>query len=304
MQNRKRRSLGNPVGVKAYEGYLFLSPLLIVYLIFTFSMLVVSFGLSFTNFRLSRPDIAFIGLKNYQTLFSDDVFWSALKHTLYYVLLSTPILIVTPFLLAWMMNSSFLRGKAFFRATFFYPQVIAVSIITVIASYLFQPYVGLINGLLKYLGLLSSNSEIMWLDSADVVWYTIIIISVWRSTGYNMIIYLAGMQDISDSYYEAADIEGANALQKLFHITIPCLSNIHVLVIFLQLINEFKIFSQVYLLTSGGPSGATRTYIQYFYEVAFNKWQLGRGSAAAVILFIIILAVTQAQQYIARKVMD
>lgn len=119
--------------------------------------------------------------------------------------------------------------------------------------------------------------------------------TVWRSAGYNMIIYLAGMQDISDAYYEAADLEGANAFEKTIHITIPCLANIHVLVLFLQLIASFKVFSQIYLLTGGGPSGATRTYIQYFYETAFNKWQLGRGSAAAIVLFLIILVVTQLQ---------
>lgn len=298
---RKRRSLGNPVGIKDHEGYFFLLPLLIVYMIFTFSMLVVSFGLSFTNYKLNRADIDFVGLRNYIVMFGDEAYWSGLKHTLYYVALSAPLLIVLPFLLASLINVSFLRGKPFFRATFFYPQVIAVSIVTVIASYMFQPYTGLVNGLLKYLGLLSEKSEIMWLSGANVVWYTIVIISLWRSSGYNMILYLAGMQDISESYYEAADIEGASGFRKLIHITIPCLSNVHVLVIFLQLISSFKIFSQIYLLTEGGPSGATRTYIQYLYETAFNKWQLGRGSAAAVILFLIIMAVTQLQQYIARK---
>lgn len=300
---KARRKLGNPVGVKNYEGLLFLLPMLIPYLIFTFSMLLTSLGLSFTNFRMNKP-LSFVGLTNYEVLFTDKKFWDALANTLKYVVYTVPCLLVVPFLLALMLNAKNLRASAFFRATFFYPQVIAVSIITVLASYMFQPYTGLINGLLQTFGILGLEEEILWLADRNVVWITIVIMAVWRSAGYNMIIYLAGMQDISDAYYEAADLEGANGFQKMWYITLPCLSSIHVLIMFLQLVSSFKVFSQIYLLTEGGPSGATRTYIQYLYETAFNKWQLGRGSAAAIVLFLIILVVTRIQVKATEKYSD
>ena len=291
------------MGVKDYEGYLFLIPLLIPYLIFTFSMLATSFGLSFTNFKLNKP-LEFVGLQNYQVLFGDKKFFSSLLNTLKYVAFTVPCMLMIPFLLALMLNSNNLRARGFFRVTFFYPQVIAVSIITVLASYIFQPYTGLVNGLLQTFRLLSPEVEILWLADKNLVWVTIVIMAVWRSAGYNMIIYLAGMQDIPDSYYEAADLDGASGLQKTWYITLPCLKSIHVLTLFLQLIASFKVFSQIYLLTEGGPSGATRTYIQYLYETAFNKWQLGRGSAAAIVLFLIILLVTRVQLKISDRFSD
>lgn len=297
------KKLGNPVGVKNYEGYLFLLPMLIPYLIFTFSMLISSFWMSFTNYKLNKPT-SFVGLQNYQLLLNDAKFWSALWTTLKYVVLVTPMLLVIPFLLAMLMNADRLRARSFFRATFFYPQVIAVSIVTVMATYIFQPYTGLVNALLQQLHLLAPNVEILWLADRTMVWVTIVIMAVWRQAGYNMIIYLAGMQDISDSYYEAASLEGASAFQKMRYITIPCLASTHVLILFLQLIASFKVYASIYLLTGGGPGGSTRTYIQYLYETAFNKWQLGRGSASAIVLFLIILVVTQIQMKITSKYAD
>ena len=300
---RRKRKLGNAVGVKSYEGYLFLIPFLVPYLLFTFSMLIASFALSFTNFKL-MGNTTFVGFDNYMTLFQDTRFWESLWNTLFYVVIATPTMVVIPLFLAILLDNGNLRLKAFFRGTFFYPQVIAVSIVATMSIYIFQPYTGLVNGLLHSLYLLADTYEIMWISDRGIVWITILLITVWRSSGYNMILYLAGMQDIPDDYYEAASLEGANIFQKIRYITIPCLSGVHVVVIFLQLISSFKVFSQIYLLTEGGPAGATRTYIQYLYEVAFTKWQIGRGSAAAFVLFIIILAVTMLQMRVSNKFSD
>ncbi len=272
-------------------GYLILAPFLLFYLLFNFYPLIQGFIISFYQWNITGNKV-FIGLDNYLELFKDDIFWQALGHILMYVGASTPIFVVGAFILAIIVNYKFIIGRTFLRATFFLPNVLAVSITAVIWLNIMQPYTGLMNAVLHAVGI---SQEIFWISDVNMVWPSIILITFWWNTGYYMILYIAGLQDIPQEQYEAAEIDGANWLQTIFHIVIPSLKNIHVLVIFLQVVSSFKLFGQVFLITEGGPGGASRSYIQYIYEEGFQKFFIGKASAASFILLVIIIAVSSVQ---------
>ena len=286
--------------LKTFEGLLWLVPFLIPYLIFTLAMLTSSFVLSFSDYKIIG-DKTFIGIENYKTLMGDIVFWQALGNTFKFVLLSTPVLILFPLFLGIFIDNKVLFSKSFFRVSFFAPFVLPVSVVAYTFLYMFQPYTGLINNLLKSLHLLGGSNELFWLMDTKLVWITIIFETLWWSGGFNLIIYIAGLQDIPPQYYESAEIDGANTFHKIFFITLPLLGRVHVVILFLQLVSSFKVFGQVYLLTGGDPGGGTRTYIQYLYESGFRTFQIGKASAAAFILFGIILVISFIQFSVTSK---
>lgn len=282
------------------EGFLYLLPFLIPYILFTFVMLIEGFGLSFCDYKIFGG-ATFVGLKNYRLMFQDPVFWTSLKNTSLYVLLSTPLFVFAGFFMALLLESHFLRHKTLFRASYVMPMVFPVSVIATIGLYMAQPYVGLINNLLKFFHLLGNDQEIFWLGDARLVWVTITLLTLWWGNGFNIILYLAGMQEIPESYYESAQLDGANYFQQTRHITWPLLGRIHLTVLFLQLIASFKIYGQAYIMTSGGPGGASRTYVQYLWETGFRTFSIGRASSASVILFVIIFLVSGLQYFISSK---
>lgn len=277
--------------LEKFEGLFWLMPFIIPYIVFTLAMLVTSFALSFTDYKIMGAK-QFIGLNNYTTLFTDRIYWESLGNTVFYVLASTPILILVPLAIGIFIEHKLLVSRSFFRITFFAPFVLPVSVVAYTFLYMFQPYTGLINNLVRTIGMLGAKEEIFWIMEANLAWITIIIETLWWTGGFNMILYIAGMQEIPEHYYESADLDGCNFMDKVRYITIPLLSRVHVTVIFLQLVASFKVFGQVFLLTGGGPGGATRTYIQYLYEVSFRSFKIGRGSAAAFVLFLLILIIS------------
>ena len=285
---------------KKYEGFLYIVPFLCIYMVFVFGMLVLTGILSFMDYRL-LGEASFTGIKNYIRLFSDKIFWESLKNTTVFVLVSTPVLIGVPFFLALIIEHPRLPVRGFFRTTFFAPQVMAVSMVAYIFLYMFQPYTGLVNILLKSMHLLREQSEIYWLKNAVLVWIVIVLETLWWTGGFNMILYIAGMQDIPDDLYECASLDGVSYWQRVRYITFPMLARTHITILFLQLIASFKVFGQVFLLTGGEPAGATRTYIQYLYEQGFRVFEIGRASAASVILMVIILVVSVVQFSITSK---
>ena len=282
-KNKKRYTLKNTVA-----GYLCISGFLILYLLFMVYPLLDGFFTSFTSWNIMGPK-EFVGLQNYIDLFKTPMFWSSLWHTIIFVLLSVPALLVAGFLLASLVDHKNLKGNAFFRITFFSPSVLSVAIISYLWVCVLQPYNGLLNGLLNTVGV---QNEIFWLRDRGLVWVSLVIITIWWTVGFNMVLYLAAMQDVPDEIYESAELDGANGFQKMRYITIPYLKNTHVLLLFLQTVASFKVFGQVFLTTQGGPSGATRTYIQYIYETAFQRFYIGSGTAASIILFLIILLIS------------
>lgn len=283
-----------------WEGLLYLLPFFIPYAIFTLVMLVEAFGLSFMDYKIFGGS-SFIGWKNYSVIFNDPVFWTALKNTVLFVLFSTPVFVMAAFLVALLLEYRFLKHKTFFRASFVMPMVLPVSVVATIGLYMFQPYVGLVNGMLKTMHILGADQEIFWIGDADLVWVTITMLTLWWANGFNIVLYLAGMQDISDTYYESAQLDGANYFQQVRHITWPLLARTHLSILFLQLVASFKIYGQAYIMTSGGPDGASRTIIQYMWEMGFRTFNIGRASSVAVVLFLIIFVVSGAQYYASAK---
>ncbi|MBE6904830.1 MAG: sugar ABC transporter permease [Ruminococcaceae bacterium] len=281
-------------------GYLFLLPFLLFYAVFSLYPMVQGFVISFFKWNITGAK-TFVGIANYAKLFQDPVFWKALTNTLVYVFVSTPIFMLGSLILALIVDSKMLRGKTFVRSTFFLPNILAVSITAVIWLNIFQPYTGLMNAATHALGV---KNEIFWLSNLSLVWPSIILVTFWWNTGYYMLIYLAGLQEISVEQYEAASIDGATGFQRIWRITIPCLKRTHLLILFLQAIASFKIFGQVFLITEGGPGGASRTLLQYIYETGFTTFQMGQASAASFILLAIILIVSLFQLKIMNKQED
>lgn len=283
-----------------WKGLLYLLPFLIPYILFTVVMLLQAFGLSFMNFKIIGES-TFVGLRKYELMLSDTIFWVALKNTVLYVLFSTPIFMLSAFVVALLLEYKLLKHKTFFRVSFIAPMVFPVSVVATIGLYMFQPYVGLINGILKTLGILGSSQEVFWLGDSTLVWVTITMLTLWWANGFNIILYLAGMQDISESYYESAQLDGATWFQQVIHITWPLLGRVHLSVLFLQLVASFKIYGQAYIMTGGGPNGSSRTLIQYLWESGFRTFDIGRASATAVVLFVIIFIVSGLQFWLTSK---
>lgn len=278
----KKRSKYNNV------AYLFLLPFLAVYGLFNIYPLIQGFILSFYKWNMSSAR-EFTGFGNYKLIFSDKAFWSAMKHTFLYVLISTPIFMLGAFIFALIINSKLLKGRTFVRSVLFLPNILAVSIVAVVWLNMLAPYTGLINAVCHSLGI---EKELLWTTDAKLVWPAIVAITFWWNTGYYMILYLAGLQEIPTEQFEAAKLDGANWFQEVIHLTFPCLKNTHLMIMFLQMVASFKIFGQVFLVTEGGPYGTSKTIIQYIYEAGFVKFQVGKATAAAFVLTLVILIVS------------
>ena len=271
-----------------FAGYAFLFPFLAIYAVLNLYPMIQGFIISFFKWNITGTK-TFIAFDNYIRLFQDPVFWKALTNTLLYVLISTPIFMLGALVLALIVDSKLLMGRTFVRSSFFLPNILAVSISAVIWLNLLQPYTGLLNAGLHAIGI---EQEVFWLTSETLVWPSIVLVTFWWNTGYYMLIYLAGLQEIPTEQYEAAAIDGATGLQRIIRITVPCLKRTHLLVLFLQAIASFKIFGQVFLITNGGPAGASRTLLQYVYETGFTTFQIGQASAASFVLLLVILSVS------------
>jgi multiple sugar transport system permease protein len=274
---------------KYLPNYILLLPFVILYLLFTLYPLIQGFYVSFFNWKLLQ-DNTFVGYGNYIKIFSDPVFYRALRNTVLFVVFSTPVIVIAGLALALIVNQPF-KGRGLYRVIFFAPLVLAVSVIASIWQAVLGTYGGLVNSILGLFGV----SQLFWLHEPLLAWISIIFVTLWWTVGFNMILYLAGLQDIPDEYYEAAKIDGANPLHRLIYITIPSLKRITVLVLFLQVISGFKVFAQVYLITRGGPAGSTRTLIQYIYEEAFQSFHFGPAAAMSYVLFIVLLVVSMIQ---------
>lgn len=233
----------------------------------------------------------YVGLDNYRAMLSDDYFWEALGNTVYFVVISTPTLVAVGLGLAMLVNAK-LKGTVIFRTIFFMPYVMAVSVVSNIWLFIFRPYIGLFTTIAKALGY---SGEILWLDSPGLAWLAILITTVWWTVGFNMVIFLAGLQDIPDFYYEAARMDGATRWQRFRFITLPSLKHIVVLVVILQTIASFKLFAQPWLITQGGPGTATRALVQYIYQSGFVFNNMGGASAMAYALLLVTILIALIQ---------
>ncbi|HZR40614.1 MAG TPA: sugar ABC transporter permease [Ktedonobacteraceae bacterium] len=271
-------------------GLGFVLPFLILYALFLIWPVILGLRMSFFNWSLGKGELEFLGLANYQELFSDPAFSSSLVNTLYFTVLSTPVLIILAFLLAWLVNRA-IPAQWLFRAIFFAPFVLSVSVVVLIWSWLYEPGFGLINGTLTAIGL----KEVNWLTDTHVAMLAVVLLTAWWTVGFNFVLYLAGMQQIPSELYEAASIDGAGTMAQTRWITIPQLGRISTLILILQVIASLQVFGQIYLLTSGGPNFSTRPMIQYIYQSGFTSFRVGFASAISFVFFILILIISIGQ---------
>ena len=272
-------------------GYSFILPNLIGYTVFVFLPVLFSFVLSVMKWDGSQAPMEFVGLQNFAQIFSDQLFRDSFVHTVAYALMTVLPTLVLSLLLAVLLNSK-IKGIAFYRASFFFPYIASTVAVGAVWNMLFQPDFGPINEFLKFIGIADPPR---WVVSTDWAMVAVAIVTIWKYMGYYMIVYLAALQGISNSLYEAASIDGANSWQKLRYITIPMLTPTTFFVLIMLTIQCFKVFDMVYVMTGGGPGSATKTLVNYIYEKAFTSWQFGPASAGAIVLFVVVLIITLIQ---------
>lgn len=270
---------------RTITGYIFISPFLLGVLCWLVIPAGVAGWLSFQEWDLITPPDP-VGVKNFARLFQDALFWQALKVTTNYTLIAVPLAMVLGFLLALLMNSK-VRGIRAFRTMYYMPSIVPVVASAVLWAWIFNPEFGLLNILMRALGLPKVN----WLLEPEWALPALILMSLW-TLGASMVVYLAGLQGIPQEYYEAAEIDGAGRWAKLWSITIPLMSPVIFFSLIIGIIGSFQVFTAGYLLTDGGPQNATLFYTLYLYHNAFRYFEMGYAAALAWVLFFIILALT------------
>lgn len=290
---KRQRSLRQSRRLTAYA---FLLPNILGFVTLTLIPILVAFGLSFLNWDFANP-AQFIGIKNFARLLRDSGFKIALTNTIYYTAVSVPLTIVISLLLAILLNQK-VRGVKWFRTIYFFPEISSMIAVAVVWNMLYHPTMGPINNILRSVGIANPPG---WTASVKWALPAVILMSVWKQVGYYMVIYLAGLQGIPDQLYEAATIDGAGPWQKFRYITVPMLSPTTFLISILLVINSFKVFDQIVIMTDGGPGRATYVLVYYIYYQAFQLFRFGYASAIATVLFAIVLIVTIVQFRMERK---
>jgi len=274
---------------------MFITPALVLIGVFFVIPVLGALVLSFTDFDIysigNPADTRFIGLGNYRSLFADPLFWKALRNTAYYVVVGGPLSVVVSLAAALLVNARLIRWKPLFRSAFFAPWVTTLVAVALVWRYLYHPQYGLLNASLGLVGV----GPIDWLGNPRWAMPAIILMSVWKNFGYNMLIFLAGLQTIPPQLYEAAELDGAGRWQRFRQVTVPMLGPTFVFVGVVTMIAAFQIFSEPYVMTQGGPLKSTLTLVLFMYEQGFRWWRLGFAAAVAVVLGLLTLAGTAVQ---------
>ena len=284
-----RKWIGRPLLWQEYrDGYIFILPWLLGFLIFVAGPMIASLLISFTRWEIVTP-AHWVGLEQYTKLFADDRFYLSLYNTAYYVFLGVPLHLLLALLAAMAMNLN-IRGIRFYRTVYFLPSITPVVASSLLWLWIFNPEFGLANSALSALGL----PRLFWLQDPRLAKAAFIIMSFWNIGG-QMVILLAGLKGIPPALYEAAHIDGAGAWASFRNITLPMLSPAIFFNLILAIIGAFQVFTQAYIITQGGPENATLFYVLYLYRAAFENFRMGYASALAWVLFIIILIFTYIQ---------
>lgn len=271
-------------------AYLMIAPDVLGLLVFIFIPIVYAFYISLHDWN-GITEMTFAGIKNYSNLMKDNSFWQSLWVTIKYALLYVPAVFCVSLLLASLLHG--LKGKrqAFFRTAFFMPYAISTVIAGLIWVFVYDPMKGYLNQFLRLFGVSSQA----FLGSTTQALPSIAVVGVWLVLGYNMILFLSAIKDIPSSYYEAADIDGANSVHKFFYITLPLLKNTSMFILVMTTINSFQAFDQIKVMTNGGPANATMTTVLYIFRQAFEVNKMGYSSAIAFVLFVMIMLMTLLQ---------
>ena len=280
-------------------AYIFIFPAVILLAVFLLYPALQTVRYAFTDYNIMRPDrIKFCGFNNFIELFQDKDFWIAVKNTLYFTVLVVPFQTVLALALA-LLISSRRKGVSIFRAAYFSPQVTSMVVVAILWTVLYNsnPSSGLLNALLVKLGMEPCG----FLNDPKTAMNSIIFMSAWQGAGYQMMIFLAGLQGIPKDQYEAASIDGAGKIKSFFYVTLPGLKNVISYVIMITVIQAMKLFTQPYVMTKGGPQNSTRTLVYYVYEQGFQKRNFGYACAVAAVFFVIVISLSMGMKKIIKS---
>jgi multiple sugar transport system permease protein len=283
-------------------AWLFSTPAIVLLIVFLIIPFIWAIWMSFTNMRLiPNPNVPtkFIGLQNYIRLFSDKVFFRGLLNNFYFVIVVVPIQTALALALAMLINQE-IKGVNVFRTVYFSPVVTSMTVISIVWTLLYNPGEGLINAFLQAISF-GKLGPYDWLKSTQLAFPAIMLMSIWQGVGFQMVIFLAGLQEIPTSLYEAAEVDGANGWEKFVNITLPQLRNTLIFVMISTTILAFKLFDQVKVMTNGGPQNASMTTMLYAIQQGWAELRIGYASAITVIFFAIVLIISILQRFLTRE---
>ena len=276
---------------EALTGWLFVSPALIGFGIFTFGAILYSLYLSFTDYDMfGTPE--WVGLENYIKAFTNDDFYQYFGNTFYFAIVLVPVVLVISLFLAILINKKVGKLTKAYRVALFLPSITSTVAVSMVWLWIFNPDMGILNNFLTAIGF---HNPPMWLSDPEWSKPALIIMRVWQMSGYYMLLFLAGLQTIPETLYEAAEVDGASSWQRFTRITVPMLSNTTFVVVILLIIESFNMFESIFVMTEGGPLGSTSTIMYYIYEQGFMSYNMGYASALAWIFFALILVFTLIQ---------
>lgn len=287
-----KKIITESVNNQKFAGWLFVLPAFVGILVFIIIPVICSFGLSFTEWDLINP-ITFAGLNNYKEIFTEPLFFKILINTFVFAISTSVLGVIIPLILACILNSK-IRGSEFFKTAYFLPFITPMIVIGIVWQWIFDPNIGLLANVL--------NLHINWLYDANYAMPALIIVTVWKLIGYNMIIFLSSLSGISNSMFEAAKIDGANSFQTFINVTVPLMAPSIFFVVIITAISSFQVFDLIYLMTQGGPLDSTNVLVYAIYKNAFEYFNVGKASAIAYVLFFIILVLTTIQWSLRKKI--
>jgi multiple sugar transport system permease protein len=268
-------------------GWLFATPFLVLYVLFLIGPVLIGLVVSFFNTATVSPGLGdWVGVDNYADVLSSSDFWASMWHSTLFTLLTTPLLVVLPLVFA-MFAARISRHQWFFRLAYFAPYVVPSSIVCLIFAFMYTPETGLVSHAFGWFGLTPPD----FLGSVPGAWFSVVLLTLWWTFGFNFILYTAAIQDIPEELYEAAAIDGASPLQQMARMTVPMLRPTISLVLVLQVLASLKVFDQIYLLLQGGPDKATRPAIEYIYDTGFTSYRGGYAAAATMVYFVVLVLV-------------
>jgi multiple sugar transport system permease protein len=282
-----------PAHTGSVTAYLFMAPYLVLFGVFIVIPAVFGIWISLHDWNYFAPVKDWVGLDNFVALFTpgeitNELFWKSMEATGKFTLYSVPLLLVLPLLVALLLNEKF-RGRNFFRAMYFAPYVLGVAVIGVLFRFLLDRNIGYVN---YYLGQLGLPDEIAWTSALPWAWFSLVGVTVWWTLGFNAVIYLAGLQDIDPALYDAAKVDGANRLQRFWHITLPGLRPVLLFVLTITILASANMFGQAYLITEGAPGEETRTAVMYIADEGLRNFRMGSAAAMSYVLALFLMVIS------------
>lgn len=297
----KRVRLAPVRASESLMAWLFSTPAILLLIIFLVIPFIMAIGLAFTDQRLiPNPNLPtqFVGLRNFTRMFQDEAFIRGLLNNFYFVVVVVPLQTSLALFLAILVNQK-LKGMNYFRTVYFAPVVTSMVVVAIVWTFLYNEQ-GLINAFLSTISF-GALGPYDWLRNTKLVFPAIMVLSIWQGAGFQMVIYLAGLQEIPSDLYEAAEVDGANAFQQFFYVTLPQLRNTTIFVVLATTILAFKLFDQVKVMTDGGPQNASMTTMLYVIDQGWGQLKVGYASAVSVMFFLIVLIVSLLQRRFLRE---